>query len=43
MSILINTQSEQEEKVIVAFLDSLAIEYKRDVEEQAGVSHNFIQ
>ncbi|TDE11592.1 hypothetical protein [Dyadobacter psychrotolerans] len=33
MSILVNTISEQEEKVLIAFLDSLAIQYKKDVEE----------
>lgn len=33
MSILVNTRNEQEEKVILAFLDSLAVEYKTEVEE----------
>lgn len=33
MSILVQTRSEQEEKVILAFLDSLSIQYKTDTEE----------
>jgi hypothetical protein len=33
MSILVNTISEQEEKVLIAFLDSLAIQYKTDIDD----------
>lgn len=36
MSILVNTRNEQEEKVILAFLDSLAVEYKTEFEEDWG-------
>jgi hypothetical protein len=36
MNILVNTRNEQEEKVILAFLDSLAVEYKMEFEEDWG-------
>jgi hypothetical protein len=36
MNILVNTRNEQEEKVILAFLDSLAVEYKTEFEEDWG-------
>ncbi|MCF0056731.1 hypothetical protein [Dyadobacter sp. CY356] len=36
MSILINTRNEQEEKVILDFLDSLAVEYSTEVDEDWG-------
>lgn len=42
MSILVNTRNEQEEKVILAFLDSLAVEYKTEFEEDEQISKNFI-
>lgn len=42
MSILVNTRNEQEEKVILAFLDSLAVEYSTEVDEEQ-ISANFIQ
>lgn len=32
MSILVNTQNEQEEKVLLAFLESLKYEYQANVE-----------
>lgn len=43
MSILVQTRSEQEEKVILAFLDSLAIQYKTDIEQQEEVFQSFLQ
>jgi hypothetical protein len=43
MSILVQTRSEQEEKVILAFLDSLAIQYKTDVEQEQEVFQSFLQ
>lgn len=43
MSILVQTRSEQEEKIILAFLDSLAIQYKTDVEEEQEVFQSFLQ
>ncbi len=42
MSILVNTRNEQEEKVILAFLDSLAVEYTTEFEEDEQISKNFI-
>jgi len=42
MNILVNTRNEQEEKVILAFLDSLAVEYKTEFEEDEQISKNFI-
>lgn len=38
MSILINTISEQEEKILTAFLDSLSIQYKTDIDESLFVN-----
>jgi len=35
MSVLVNTQNEQEEKVLLAFLDSLRYNYRSDVEDEA--------
>lgn len=35
MSVLVNTQNEQEEKVLLAFLDSLRYKYRSDVEDNA--------
>ncbi len=43
MSILVQTRSEQEEKVILAFLDSLAIQYKTDIEQEEQVLQSFLQ
>ncbi|MCF2446168.1 hypothetical protein L0657_19580 [Dyadobacter sp. CY345] len=36
MSILINPRNEQEEKVVLDFLDSLAVEYSTEVDEDWG-------
>ena len=35
MSVLVNTQNEQEEKVLLAFLDSLRYKYQSDIEDKA--------
>jgi len=35
MSVLINTKNEQEEKVLLAFLDSLCYNYQADVHKSA--------
>jgi hypothetical protein len=35
MSVLVNTKNEQEEKVLLAFLDSLRYNYQADVEKNA--------
>jgi len=35
MSVLVNTKNEQEEKVLLAFLDSLRYNYQADIEEKA--------
>ncbi|NQX42862.1 hypothetical protein SAMN05421820_113112 [Pedobacter steynii] len=35
MSVLVNTQNEQEEKVLLAFLDSLRYKYQSDVGDKA--------
>jgi len=34
MAVLVNTQSEQEEKVLLAFLDSLHYNYRSDVDDK---------
>ncbi|MFF5383860.1 hypothetical protein [Pedobacter suwonensis] len=34
MSIFVNTKSEQEEKVLIAFLDSLDYKYQSDISEE---------
>jgi hypothetical protein len=36
MNILVNTRNVEEEKAVLAFLDSLAVEYKTDFEEDWG-------
>ena len=33
MSILVNPHSEQEEKTLIAFLDSMKYDYKADIED----------
>ncbi len=35
MSVLVNTQNEQEEKVLLAFLDSLRYKYESGIEDKA--------
>jgi hypothetical protein len=35
MSVLVNTKNEQEEKVLLAFLDSLRYNYRADVDQSA--------
>ncbi|QEC77464.1 hypothetical protein [Mucilaginibacter ginsenosidivorax] len=35
MSVLVNTKNEQEEKVLLAFLDSLRYSYQADVDKNA--------
>lgn len=35
MSVLVNTQNEQEEKVLLAFLDSLRYKYQSNIEDNA--------
>jgi isopentenyldiphosphate isomerase len=35
MSVLVNTQNERDEKVLLAFLDSLRYKYRSDVEDNA--------
>ncbi len=35
MSVLVNTQNEQEEKVLLAFLDSLHYNYRSNIGDQA--------
>lgn len=35
MSVLVTTQNEQEEKVLLAFLDSLRYQYQSGIEEKA--------
>lgn len=35
MSVLVTTQNEQEEKVLLAFLDSLRYQYQSDIEDKA--------
>ena len=42
MSILVNTISEQEEKILIAFLNSLSIQYKTDIENDQEIVNNFI-
>jgi hypothetical protein len=43
MSILVNTHSEQEEKVLLAFLDSLKFEYKTAVSDtKEGLQEEFL-
>jgi|GEM_PF-2126115 len=36
MSVLVNTKNEQEEKVLLAFLDSLHYKYQSDIEDEAN-------
>ncbi len=36
MSVLVNTKNEQEEKVLLAFLDSLHYNYQADVDKSAA-------
>lgn len=43
MSILVNTQNEHEEKVILAFLNSLSIQYKTDIDGEEQVFEHFIK
>jgi hypothetical protein len=40
MSILVNPHSEQEEKALIAFLDSMKYDYKSDIDE--GVPESFL-
>ena len=42
MSILVNTISEREEKILIAFLDSLAIQYKTDIEHDGELVTDFL-
>jgi hypothetical protein len=42
MNILVNPHNEQEEKVLVAFLDSLHYDYKSDIGEDFQVSEAFL-
>lgn len=35
MSVLVNTQNEQQEKVLLAFLDSLHYSYQSDIDDKA--------
>lgn len=42
MSILVNTKNEQEEKVLVAFLESLKYNYQANIEGEQQVSEAFV-
>ncbi|TKB97471.1 hypothetical protein [Pedobacter cryotolerans] len=42
MSILVNTQNEQEEKVLLAFLESLKYEYQANVDNDEQISGVFL-
>jgi hypothetical protein len=44
MSVLVNTKNEQEEKVLLAFLDSLRYSYQADVEQDTRqLSDGFVR
>jgi hypothetical protein len=40
MSVLVNTKNEQEEKVLLAFLDSLRYNYQADIDKNADELNN---
>lgn len=42
MSILVNTQNEQEEKVLLAFLESLKYEYQANVDNDEQINGVFL-
>lgn len=42
MSVLVNTQNEKEEKVLLAFLDSLRYDYKSNIENDEDVAEAFL-
>ncbi|MVN23221.1 hypothetical protein [Mucilaginibacter arboris] len=43
MSVLVNTKNEQEEKVLLAFLDSLRYDYQSDIKEEVNqINYLFI-
>lgn len=42
MSVLVNPHNEQEEKVLLAFLDSLRYDYKPNIENSEAVIESFL-
>lgn len=42
MSILVNTQNEQEEKVLLAFLESLKYNYQANIENEEQINIAFL-
>ena len=42
MSILVNTQNEQEEKVLLAFLESLKYNYQANIENEEQINSAFL-
>ncbi|RZL54892.1 MAG: hypothetical protein EOO93_19685 [Pedobacter sp.] len=42
MSILVNTQNEQEEKVLLAFLESLKYNYQANIENEEQINTAFL-
>ena len=42
MSILVNTQNEQEEKVLVAFLESLKYDYQANIDNDEQINSVFL-
>ncbi len=42
MGVLVNTKNKQEEKVLLAFLDSLHYNYQADIEGEADQNNSFI-
>ncbi|WP_316771645.1 hypothetical protein [Pedobacter frigiditerrae] len=42
MSILVNTQNEQEEKVLLAFLESLRYNYQANIENEEQINNAFL-
>lgn len=42
MSILVNTQNEQEEKVLLAFLESLRYSYQTNIENEQQLNEAFL-